>query len=115
KFVETSNDFVTAAVDALEGGDGEGLLRQIRRARHELARLDDEVGLGIFTPRLTALCEAAEAVGGAAKPSGAGGGDCGIALLDAEAAQDIANVRNRWTTAGVRPLPIRPAMEGNAE
>ncbi|MEU5775949.1 phosphomevalonate kinase [Streptomyces venezuelae] len=114
-FVETSNDFVRAAVDALEGGDGEGLLRQIRRARHELARIDEEVGLGIFTPRLTALCEAAEAVGGAAKPSGAGGGDCGIALLDAEAAQDIAHVRKRWTTAGVRPLPIRPAMEGNAE
>ncbi|MET8682593.1 phosphomevalonate kinase [Streptomyces sp. NPDC004732] len=115
RFVETSNDFVRASVDALEGGDREGLLRQIRRARQELARLDEEVGLGIFTQRLTALCEAAEAVGGAAKPSGAGGGDCGIALLDAEAALDIAQVRKRWTTAGVRPLPIRPAMEGNAE
>ncbi|MET7358452.1 phosphomevalonate kinase [Streptomyces sp. NPDC005562] len=114
-FVETSNDFVRAAADALERGDRDTLLHQIRRARQELTRLDEAVGLGIFTPRLTALCDAAEAVGGAAKPSGAGGGDCGIALLDAGAAQDIAHVQKRWTTAGVRPLPIRPAMEGNEE
>ncbi|MEV0253814.1 phosphomevalonate kinase [Streptomyces sp. NPDC050732] len=115
RFVETSNDFVHAAADALDRADHEGLLRQIRRARGELARIDEEAGLGIFTPRLTALCDAAEAVGGAAKPSGAGGGDCGIALLDADAALDIAQVRKRWATAGVRPLPIRPAMEGNEE
>ncbi|MDI3390554.1 phosphomevalonate kinase [Streptomyces sp. B-S-A8] len=111
KFVAASTDFVRAATGALETGDGTGLLRQIRRARQELARLDEEVGLGIFTAELTALCDVAESVGGAAKPSGAGGGDCGIALLDAEASPDIAHVRERWTAAGVRPLPIRPAME----
>ncbi|GAA0410872.1 phosphomevalonate kinase [Streptomyces luteireticuli] len=115
RFVETSTDFVHAAVSALERGDGAGLQQQIRRARRELARLDDEVGLGVFTTGLTALCAAAEAVGGAAKPSGAGGGDCGIALLDAEATQDITHVRERWAMAGVRPLPIRPALEGNQE
>lgn len=112
KFMETSADIVRAAVTALEAGDGEGLLQQIRRARQELARLDDEVGLGIFTPALSALCDAAEAAGGAAKPSGAGGGDCGIALLDARSPHDIARVRQRWAAAGVAPLPLRPAPEG---
>jgi phosphomevalonate kinase len=112
KFVETTTDLVRASITALEAGDGQGLLHQIRRARQELARLDDEVGLGIFTTELTALCDAAEAVGGAAKPSGAGGGDCGIALLDAEAPHDISQVRQRWAAAGVVPLPIRPALEG---
>ncbi|KOV58613.1 phosphomevalonate kinase [Streptomyces sp. MMG1121] len=115
KFVETSNGLVGAAITALEAGDRPGLLHQIRAARQELARLDDEVGLGIFTTRLTQLCDAAEAVGGAAKPSGAGGGDCGIALLDAEAAHDISHVRQRWATAGVLPLPVRPALEGIEE
>nr|AEW22938.1 WT5.9c [Streptomyces sp. WT5] len=115
QFVATTEDFVRAATDALESGDGPGFLAQIRRARRELARLDETVGLGIFTPELTALCDAAEDVGGAAKPSGAGGGDCGIALLDAEASLDIAHVQKRWTTAGVRPLQLRPAMEGNEE
>ncbi|MDQ0605639.1 phosphomevalonate kinase [Streptomyces canus] len=113
KFVESTADFVDAAIVALEAGDGDGLLHQIRRARQELARLDDEVGLGIFTPELTALCDAAEAVGGAAKPSGAGGGDCGIALLAADAAHDIAHVHGRWAAAGVLPLPVHPAPEGN--
>lgn len=115
KFVETSTGLVHACTAALERGDRDDLLHQIRRARGELARLDEEVGLGIFTTRLTALCDAAEAVGGAAKPSGAGGGDCGIALLDAETSLDIAYVREQWATAGVRPLPIRPATEGNEE
>ncbi|MET9735958.1 phosphomevalonate kinase [Streptomyces sp. NPDC006458] len=115
KFVKTSTDLVHACVEALQGRDREGLLHQIRRARQELARLDNEVGLGIFTPKLTSLCEAAEAVGGAAKPSGAGGGDCGIALLDADAARDISEVRQRWAAAGVLPLPIRPALEGIEE
>ncbi|TGB13358.1 phosphomevalonate kinase [Streptomyces sp. MZ04] len=115
KFVETSNGLVRAAVTAFEAGDRQGLLDQIRAARHELARLDDEVGLGIFTTKLTRLCAAAEAVGGAAKPSGAGGGDCGIALLDAKASGDISHVRQRWATAGVLPLPIRPALEGIEE
>ncbi|MDQ0955776.1 phosphomevalonate kinase [Streptomyces phaeochromogenes] len=115
RFVETTTDCVRSAVAALEAGDRPGLLHQIRRARQELARLDDAVGLGIFTPKLTALCDAAEAVGGAAKPSGAGGGDCGIALLDAQASEDITHVRQRWETAGVLPLPIRPALEGIEE
>ncbi|MFJ3841318.1 phosphomevalonate kinase [Streptomyces sp. NPDC090054] len=114
-FVETSTDFVRASITALEAGDDQGLLRQIRRARQELARLDDEVKLGIFTPELTALCAVAETVGGAAKPSGAGGGDCGIALLDAEAMHDISHVRQWWAAAGVLTLPVRPAPEGIEE
>ncbi|MFJ4486986.1 phosphomevalonate kinase [Streptomyces longwoodensis] len=112
-FLAASADFVTAAIDALEAGDDAGLLKQIRRSRQELARLDDEVGLGIFTPALTALCDAAESVGGAAKPSGAGGGDCGIALLDAGAAHHLAHVHQRWAAAGVLPLPVAAASEGN--
>jgi phosphomevalonate kinase len=114
-FVEATTDCVRACVTALEQADRPRLLDQIRRARRELARLDDEVGLGIFTTRLTALCDAAEAAGGAAKPSGAGGGDCGIALLDAQASPDIAHVRDQWAAAGVLPLPISAAAEGNEE
>lgn len=114
-FVATSTGIVHAVAGALDKGDGPGLLHQIRRARSELARLDDEVGLGIFTTELTALCDAAEAVGGAAKPSGAGGGDCGIALLPADAPHDISRLRQRWAAAGVLPLPLDPAPERNPE
>ncbi|MEU5835612.1 phosphomevalonate kinase [Streptomyces diacarni] len=113
RFIRATTDCVCAAIGALEAGESRELLEQVRRAGRELARLDDEVALGVFTPRLRALCEAAEAVGGAAKPSGAGGGDCGIALLDAGAPRQLARLRERWASAGVVPLPIRPTAEGN--
>jgi phosphomevalonate kinase len=115
RFVAASTDLVRAAADALEAGDGPGLSRQIRRARHELARLDAAAGLGIFTTELTALCDIAESAGGVAKPSGAGGGDCGIALLPAGASSDIARVRARWAATGVRPLSVRPATQRSEE
>lgn len=115
-FVERSDECVYAAIRALERGDSQELMHQIRRARHVLAALDDEVRLGIFTPQLTALCDAAEAVGGAGKPSGAGGGDCGIAFLDATATRAIAQLHEKWTAAGVRPIPIQVhSPNGSAE
>ncbi|RKS73107.1 phosphomevalonate kinase [Actinomadura pelletieri DSM 43383] len=115
-FLTRSDACVRASIRALERGDDHELLRRVRDARKILADLDDKARLGIFTPELTALCDAAESVGGAAKPSGAGGGDCGIALLDAGADQEIARLRDGWTAAGVHPLPIgvRPP-EGNTE
>ncbi|MFE6868575.1 phosphomevalonate kinase [Kitasatospora sp. NPDC057692] len=115
-YAAAAEDCVRAAAEAFDRADRPALLEQIRRARRELARLDDALGLGVFTPALTALCDAAEAVGGAAKPSGAGGGDCGIALLDTAGAHpDIDQLRERWAAAGVRPLALRPALEGNSE
>ncbi|MDD9379339.1 phosphomevalonate kinase [Streptomyces sp. ZAF1911] len=110
-FLERSDTCVRASVDALERGDGPELLRQVRGARRMLAELDEEVRLGIFTPTLSALCDAAETVGGAGKPSGAGGGDCGIALLDATADdatvhEQISRLRKGWAAAGVLPVPI---------
>jgi phosphomevalonate kinase len=115
-FVARSDECVHASIRALERGDDHELLHQVRAARQVLAGLDDEVGLGIFTTRLTALCDAAEAVGGAAKPSGAGGGDCGIALLDATAKQDRSRLRREWAAAGVLPMPVHiQLMNGSAE
>jgi phosphomevalonate kinase len=111
-FLDTSADIVHAALSALECGDGPALQHQIRRCARELGRLDEEAGLGIFTPALRELCAAAESAGAAAKPSGAGGGDCGIALLEAGAPHTLAQLHTRWAAAGITPLPVRPAIEG---
>jgi len=115
-FVARSDECVRAAIRALERGDDREVLHRVRDARRVLAGLDGEVGLGIFTTRLTALCDAAEAVGGAAKPSGAGGGDCGIALLDAAARRELPRLRQQWADAGVLPMPVHiQLMNGSAE
>ena len=115
-FVARSDACVHAAIRALEQGADQELMHRVRGTRQVLAELDCEVGLGIFTTRLTALCDAAEAVGGAAKPSGAGGGDCGIALLDVTARKEISRLRKEWVDAGVLPLPIHvEPTNGNEE
>ncbi|GAA3677381.1 phosphomevalonate kinase [Lentzea roselyniae] len=106
EFVRRSGACVDALVDALEADDDRMVLKEIRRARRLLATVDDQGALGIFTDELTAMCDAAEAVGGAAKPSGAGGGDCGIALLEPDQGV-LDRVRARWLAAGVVPLPIK--------
>ncbi|WP_240138430.1 phosphomevalonate kinase [Streptomyces sp. MUM 178J] len=117
-FLTRSAACVGAAAQALEQSDRDGLLRQIRTARQVLAGLDEETGLGVFTPALHTLCDTAEAVGGAAKPSGAGGGDCGIALLPDDEPAGLDRLRARWQTAGITPLPLnhrRPSTEGRVQ
>jgi phosphomevalonate kinase len=119
EFLARSAECVRACENALERGEDRELLAAIRDARLLLAGLDREAGLGIGTDRLTALCDAAEAEGGAAKPSGAGGGDCGIALIKTTGpggAARLARLRERWAAAGIRPLPLHVQLtEGVGE
>ncbi|CAM3839136.1 phosphomevalonate kinase [Nocardiopsis rhodophaea] len=108
-FTAGTDDCVRGVIRALHRGDLHELVYRIRAARRLLAALDEEVGAGIFTSRLTALCDMAEAAGGAAKPSGAGGGDCGIAVVDATAQREIRELRTQWSAIGVRPVSVRAA------
>lgn len=107
RFLERSAACVEAAAEALDRGEADGLLSAVRRARWLLAGLESEAGISVFTRELTALCDAAEQCGGAGKPSGAGGGDCGVALLPAAA--ELSRLRAHWAAAGVAPLPVRTA------
>jgi phosphomevalonate kinase len=99
-----------AAAAAAEGGDGSALLEAVDRSAALLVRLGDESGLPLVTPELAALVRAANRVGAAAKPSGAGGGDCGIALATSPA--QAAAVRAAWREAGILPLSVAIAERG---
>ena len=52
----------------------------IRENRKILQSIEKKVNVVLETPELKKLCDIAEKCGGAAKFSGAGGGDCGIAV-----------------------------------
>ncbi|MFC6012115.1 phosphomevalonate kinase [Nocardia lasii] len=106
-FLAHSEQCVQRLVTAIDTGDAAATRTEIDRARTLLVGLDDDSGLGIMTPRLRALCAAGAAVGAAAKPSGAGGGDCGIALIERTRPAAIAELTGRWISAGIRPLPLR--------
>ena len=70
------------AVAAWRAEDLSGLLSAIAGYESGLRRLDAAAGIGIFSPSHERLREIALKHGAVYKPSGAGGGDFGIALTD---------------------------------
>ncbi|MGW6333082.1 phosphomevalonate kinase [Nocardia rhamnosiphila] len=107
EFLSGSRTAVEDLVNALDDDDVSAVGHGIRRVRELLYALDATTGLGIRTGHLDVLCAEAERAGAAAKPSGAGGGDCGIAVLDSERPAVAAEVTRRWLAAGIRPVPVK--------
>ncbi|WP_280405137.1 phosphomevalonate kinase [Nocardia brasiliensis] len=111
-FLASTESSVRSLIDAVTADEPAVIAADIRRARTTLMEFDDATGLGIMTPGLHALCRAAESVGAAAKSSGAGGGDCGIAVADAADHGQIGDVQRRWEAAAIQPLPLRVYTRG---
>ena len=101
-------DLTAAAVDAaaaVERGDAGALLAAVERSAALLERLGAALDLPLVTPELARLVRAANRAGAAAKPSGAGGGDCGIAF--ATSAAQATAVQAAWRDAGILPASHR--------
>ncbi|MGO1389709.1 MULTISPECIES: phosphomevalonate kinase [Brachybacterium] len=103
-FLQESRQNVDALVTALQGEDADGVLTRIRTARRLLQQLGESSGIRLETPALTALCDAAEAHGAAGKPSGAGGGDCGIVLVPETV--ERRQILSTWETHDIRLLDL---------
>ncbi|GAB2460458.1 phosphomevalonate kinase [Conyzicola lurida] len=103
-FFAASDATVASLADAIRADDTARIETAIRSARAGLGRYAALSGIEIETPALTALCDLAEARGAAAKSSGAGGGDCGIALAGPDV--DRAALAADWSAGGIRPLDL---------
>ncbi|WP_159498719.1 phosphomevalonate kinase [Microbacterium sp. 18062] len=103
-FLLDSRACVSDLWSALDAGDDATILAGVRRARRLLQGLGTESGVSIETPALAALCDVAESFGAAGKPSGAGGGDCGIVLAPADA--DVPGMLRIWEAHDIRHLTI---------
>ncbi len=100
----------------------EWLVRGLREADPDLVALGVSGGLAalrylaevtevpILVPALDRLVEAAGRIGVPAKPSGAGGGDCGIALVFG--AGRAEEVRRAWREVGIVPLDVAISAAG---
>lgn len=104
EFLDASRTLVSELQQSLISGDDHNALRAIRGSRRLLQKLGADAGVQIETPLLRALCESAERVGAAGKPSGAGGGDCGIVL--ATSTTDVSALLQEWETHDIRHLSI---------
>jgi len=102
----------TRAARACTAGDAGAFLDAVEASAALLAALGDATGLPLVTPALARLVAAARRAGVAAKPSGAGAGDCGIAF--ATTAAQAAAVRAAWQASGITPLDLRITTEGAA-
>ncbi len=103
-FVADSRACVADLWTALREGDDLLALAALRRNRLLLQDLGTHSGVSIETDLLRVLCDSAEHIGAAGKPSGAGGGDCGIVL--APAAADVAGLLRVWEAHDIRHLTI---------
>lgn len=103
-FLAASRQRVGQLVHGLDHDDTAAALAAIRGARDLLALLGRQAGLAIETTELATLCDIAEQAGAAAKPSGAGGGDCGIVL--APDTVDVEGIIAAWSRHRIRHLPL---------
>jgi len=99
-----------AAAAAASADDAEEFRTAVARSAGLLAHLGTELGFPIVTPTLQRLVDVAAEVGVVAKPSGAGGGDCGIAFP--RDAAEASALRSAWQQAGIMPLPTTVSEEG---
>jgi phosphomevalonate kinase len=94
---------------AWRAGDAAGVLAAVGHFAAGLRQLDDAVGLGIWSAEHRDIAALAAEAGVAYKPSGAGGGDYGLALTARPAA--LAALRTAVEAAGFQCLgaPLAPA------
>lgn len=98
------------AFAAALGRDDAAAIAAIDAHGEAMAALGRAAGAPIVTPALARAAELARSVGGAAKPSGAGGGDIAIALVPSAAAAHA--LRERAEAEGLTPLSATLGDEG---
>lgn len=75
-------------VDAFGAGDAGAIIEEVRRYHDAMASLGNAAGAPIVESRLAKVAALATASGGAAKPSGAGGGDVALGFFADSGAKD---------------------------
>lgn len=96
--------------DAWREGTPAGVIAASKQYARLMERLGRESGAPIVTRELKSLANLAESVGGAAKPSGAGGGDIAVAFFDDDDA--VEEFRKRCLRMELRPLDLQTCAPG---
>ena len=97
-FLQASKETVANLVKALEVGQEETIIDLLEQASQLLEGLSSD----IYTPSLRQLKNASRDLKAVAKSSGAGGGDCGIALSFDQDSTTL--LKKRWVDLGIELL-----------
>ena len=97
-FLQSSEETVANLVKALQMGQEETVIDMLKQASQLLEGLSSD----IYTPSLRQLKNASQDLKAVAKSSGAGGGDCGIALSFDQDSTTL--LKKRWADLGIELL-----------
>ena len=97
-FLQASKETVNSLVKALHEGQEEKIMELLEQASQLLENLSSD----IYTPSLRQLKNASRDLKAVAKSSGAGGGDCGIALSFDQNSTTL--LKKRWADLGIELL-----------
>lgn len=103
-FLHESKECIQNIIDGFHQESLAIIQEGLRYNRQLLHKLTDFSGVTIETPLLKKLCEIAEEFGGAAKTSGAGGGDCGIVVIDKKF--DLSAMLKQWQANEIEQLKL---------
>ncbi len=110
KIFNSIAELVKELISAWKAGNRKRILELVRQNERLLRELTEKSGVPIETAQLRKLAEIADSMGGAGKLSGAGGGDCGIALCFDSITQK--RIVDGWTKAGLWPLDVKIDKNG---
>ncbi|OJG92905.1 phosphomevalonate kinase [Enterococcus silesiacus] len=113
QFLDESKSCVETMITGFQTENISLIQTQIRKNRQLLQQLTSITGVTIETPALKKLCNLAQTCGGAAKSSGAGGGDCGIVLFKQKSG--ILPLMSSWEKEGITPLPLHVYFYGKQD
>lgn len=109
QFLKESKEAVDLTIEGLYQQNIDMVIEGLANNRMTLKKLGEKAREKIETPHLTTLIEIANRYG-SGKSSGAGGGDCGIAILKNEKYR--SKLEEEWKEAGIEPLNLKVSTTG---
>lgn len=103
-FLEKSRACVNRLIEALNNQNSKNIMRELSLNRELLLEMAEAKSIELETPLLNKLCSVAGDHFASAKTSGAGGGDCGIALIPKQF--DSSLLIADWEEEGIVPLDL---------
>ena len=103
-FLYGSKICVNKMIKAFREADIKGIQKQVQINRQLLIDSGKDLGVEIESLLLTKLCHIGQKYKGYGKTLGAGGGDCGILILDSD--EFLPQIIEEWREAGIMYLPL---------
>ncbi len=105
EFLRNSKSTVEKIIDGFKNSDLNIIRKYININGELLNKLGYDLGIEIETPMLKKLCTIAKEYGGHSKSSGAGGGDCGIAVFNNDYNKDA--LIEKWNKENIKFLDLK--------